>query len=253
MNLVALIGAHGGVGVTTVTAQLATVLNQRGLRVLAVDLSPSNDLRLHFGMALEDRAGLALQLLQQTPLGDAAYRGMEGIDFVPFGSITLDQMVALDRVTQQSPQGLMRQLERLDLPEQAWVLCDCSQGIYPYQSQVVQVAGMVIVVLNSDTQSFIKARTTQLFPAGDRPAPSFLLLNQFDAARELDQDILSMVRTAFPNQIIPTVIHRDEHVREALASKRSLLAYASSSQAALDFAHLGGWLTEFALGQREVA
>ncbi len=253
MILIALIGAHGGVGVTTVTAQLVTVLNQRGLRVLAVDLSPSNDLRLHFGMALEDRSGLALQFLQQAPWAEAAYRGMEGIDFVPFGSLTLDQLVAMDGATQKDPQWFLGQLKRLDISEQSWVLCDCSQGIYPFQAQVVQAADMVIVVLNSDTQSFVKARTTQLFPLGDQPAASYLLLNQFDAARELDRDILSLVRLAFPTQLIPTIIHRDEHVREALASKRSLLAYASSSQSALDFAHLGAWLTDWTPGQREVA
>lgn len=249
----ALIGAHGGVGVTTVTAQLATVLNHRGLRVLAMDLSPSNDLRLHFGMALEDSAGLALQVLRQSPWGEAAYRGMEGIDFIPFGGVTLDQLVAVDQTTRQSPQWFLGQLERLDIPEHSWVLCDCAQGIYPFQSQVVQAAELVIVVLNSDTQSFVKARTTQLFPQNDQPAASYLLLNQFDAARELDRDILSLVRVAFPTQLIPTIIHRDEHVREALASKRSLLAYASSSQSALDFAHLGAWLAEFTPQRQEVA
>ncbi|HXU92879.1 MAG TPA: cellulose synthase operon protein YhjQ/BcsQ, partial [Gallionella sp.] len=68
------------------------------------------------------------------------------------------------------------------------------------------------------------------------------LLNGFDPTRELDRDIAELLRVDLGAHLCPVTIHRDESVREALASKLSLEAYAPDSQAYDDFAALATWL-----------
>ena len=48
MKVITVVSAKGGVGKTTLAANLASVIAARGRRVLALDLDPQNALRLHF-------------------------------------------------------------------------------------------------------------------------------------------------------------------------------------------------------------
>ena len=51
MNVIAIVSAKGGVGKTTLTANLATALDRLGVATLLLaDLDPQNALGLHFGV-----------------------------------------------------------------------------------------------------------------------------------------------------------------------------------------------------------
>ena len=50
MPVVAVIGAKGGVGKTTLAANLSTSLAEAGHPVLAIDLDPQNALRFHLAL-----------------------------------------------------------------------------------------------------------------------------------------------------------------------------------------------------------
>ena len=52
MFVIAVIGAGGGVGRTTLTAALATACARRGRPVLAVDFDPQNLRGMHLGLDL---------------------------------------------------------------------------------------------------------------------------------------------------------------------------------------------------------
>jgi cellulose biosynthesis protein BcsQ len=54
MPLLCLASPKGGVGKTTLAANLACGLAGLGARVVALDLDPQNALRLHFGVPLHD-------------------------------------------------------------------------------------------------------------------------------------------------------------------------------------------------------
>ncbi len=59
MKVVTVVAAKGGVGKTTLAANLASVVAASGRRVLAVDLDPQHALRLHFGIPLNTIDGLS--------------------------------------------------------------------------------------------------------------------------------------------------------------------------------------------------
>jgi cellulose biosynthesis protein BcsQ len=66
MVLICFASPKGGVGKTTLAANVASGLSRAGQKVIALDLDPQNTLRLHFGVALSDRNGFTHRLLQQS-------------------------------------------------------------------------------------------------------------------------------------------------------------------------------------------
>ena len=57
MPLICVSSPKGGVGKTTLVANLAYALARAGNKVLALDLDVQNSLRLHFGVPFSDERG----------------------------------------------------------------------------------------------------------------------------------------------------------------------------------------------------
>ncbi len=244
MNVVSVMGSRGGVGVTTVTAQLACALASRQQHVIAIDLSHSNSLRLHLGMPLDDPSGMAPQILAGNRWSEAAYRSPGGVDFVPFGKVNRSELHQFTELTEKQSTWFSSCLELLDQPSNVYVLCDCAQAITVFQTQAIEASHMILTVVDCDPISFVKLNLSELIVTSDKVPDDRLLVNQFDATRDLDRDVVALMRAEFNQQMIPVMIHRDESVREALASKRDIFTYAPSSQAATDYVNLSMWLTE---------
>jgi cellulose synthase operon protein YhjQ len=241
--VIALVGTGGGVGTTTVAAHIAAALQAQQRRSLAFDFCANNTLRLHFGMDWEDGTGLAPQVLTGAPWNEAAYRSARGIDFVPFGR--LDHGLVPGEFwafLRKRPQWFAERLAELREESATVVVCDCPQGEGSWRDQILPHANLVVVVLGPDAVSYAQAAETVHRLAADGARDVALLLNGFDATRTLDRDIAVLLRHDFQRTLIPVVIHRDESLREALASRQTVFDYAPTSRAALDFTSLAGWV-----------
>lgn len=243
MKVISIIGTGGGVGVTTVTAQLAAALVVQNRRALAFDFSPDNVLRLHFGMAWEDGTGIAPQVIAGKPWHEAAYRSASGVDFVPFGCLEGGHTAAdFNAWLEAHAPSFSSRLEELDEPADTYVICDCPRTEGTLRVQALAAAHLTLIILAPDALSYaaVHAAAGSAFAQGAREV--VFVLNGFDSARTLDRDVAALMRTDFPYRLAPVVLHRDESLREALASKQSVFEYAPSSQAAHDFAALAMWL-----------
>lgn len=242
MKVVSITGAAGGVGATTVAAQLASSLAARGRFVIVFDFSPQNALRLHFGMPWEDGNGLVPSVLSGKPWHEAAYRCENGVDFLPFGECGEQDTAAFGRLLLKEPDWLASRLGELDVDDDTFILFDCPRAGHELRSQAHALSDLVLTVAAADTASY-----AALAGSRDRFAPEdankvACLINGFDPTRELDRDIAQLLRIEQGEHLCPVTVHRDESVREALASKLSLDAYAPHSQASVDYAALSTWL-----------
>lgn len=243
MRVISISGMSGGVGGTTVAAQLAACLAAHNKRVIAFDFSPQNTLRLHFGMSWEDGCGIVPQIQAGKPWNEAAYRSENGVDFLPFGKITPQNAADFMAQLAREPEWLLSILQEMDEADDTYVIIDCPQMEYAIFAQVYAASRLVIFVLEPDTSSYAafaesSAKSTKL----NEEKKVVHLLNGFDPTRALDRDIAQLMRTTPNNDLCPVVIHRDELVREALAHKLSLNDYAPYSQAAGDFTSLTTWV-----------
>lgn len=242
MNVVSITGICGGVGATTATAQLAAALAMRGRYVVAFDFSPHNTLRLHFGMPWEDGNGLVSQVMSGKPWNEAGYRCENGVDFLPFGQCGWQESEDFYRMLHQDSAWLASRLGELDNSADPCVLIDCPRTGYALRSQVYALSDLIVVVLAADTMSYAAIPEFRACLAPGDAAKVVYLLNGFDPTRALDRDIAKLLRFDLKTCFCPVTIHRDESVREALASKLSVDAYAPYSQASGDFAALTTWL-----------
>lgn len=240
--MIALSGICGGVGATTLTAELAHHLQQRHKNTLLLDFSPQNALRLHFGMAWGDRRGLAPQILAGKPWHESTFKCENGTHFLPFGHCDHTELPHLYERLHRTPNWLSTQLNAVDLGEDCWTLVDCPEISRELYNESHAMADLILVVLDTDTLSYAALAESQIGIAPEYVEKTIFVINKFDPSREIDRDVYQLLRQDLGELLCPVKIHRDESLREAFACQLSVAQYEASSQSAADFASLTTWL-----------
>ena len=103
MTLICFASPKGGVGKTTLAANVANELARGGQRVIALDLDPQNALRLHFGVPLADNTGFTHRLAQGLDWRRFLLQTSIGVSLLPYGSCGIDDAIALAAAAAQAP------------------------------------------------------------------------------------------------------------------------------------------------------
>jgi len=239
MKVIAIVSAKGGVGKTTLTANLATALQREGVAtLLVVDMDPQNALGLHFGADPRSLAGVSRASLAGEDWGSVCVQSPSGVHVLPYGVVNESDRVAFERHLDAHPNWLVQQLQGLALPEDAVVLIDTPPGPSVYMQQALSAAQVVVVVSLPDAASYAALALMQrLVHTYCTPRPDFsetlYVLNQVDGARQLSKDITRVMQDNLGERLVG-VVHEDQAVREALAYDQSVLEYDPQGQAADD-------------------
>lgn len=240
MKVIAIISAKGGVGKTTVSANLASALARQGRTVLAVDLDPQNALGLHFALEPREMRGIARSTLAREDWRAVVLRSPSGVYALPYGVVNEDDRAVFEAGIDAQPDWLAHRLAQLGLPADAIVVLDTPPGPSVYLRQALAVAHLAIVVALPDAASYAALPLTQrLVQTYCAPRRDFIdtlyVVNQADNARQLARDVANVMRGSFGERLAG-VIHQDPAVGEALASNATVLDYDRQSQATRDFA-----------------
>lgn len=239
MKVIAIVSAKGGVGKTTLTANLATALQSQGVgTLLVVDMDPQNALGLHFGADPRALGGVSRASLEGEHWGAVCVRSLSGVNVLPFGMVNESDRVAFERHLDAHPAWLVEQLQRLELPPDAVVLVDTPPGPSVYMQQALSAAQAAVIVSLPDAASYAALALMQrLVNTYCSPRPDFVdalyVVNQVDSARQLAKDITRVMQDNLGERLVG-VIHEDQAVREALAYDQSVLQYDAHGQAADD-------------------
>ncbi|MBU9830098.1 cellulose synthase operon protein YhjQ [Rahnella sp. FC061912-K] len=225
MAVIALQGFRGGTGTTCVTAALAWALAQLNEKVLVIDFSPDNLLRLHFGMPFEQSRGWCAAHQAGTAWQASALRYHPRLDFLPYGNVRPggDSPLPFDW-----PRAI-RQLKNTGVYD--WILID-SPAADPLPAQTV--ADATLMLLHADTQSHVRLHQHAL------PANGRYLVNQFMTSSQLQQDILLLWQETLAS-LVPTVLHRDESMAESLAAKQPVGEWDPDSKISRELNTLASW------------
>ncbi len=205
MTLIIVTSPKGGVGVTTVAAQIALDLGRRGQDVLAVDLGDQLALGLHLGV--------------NTP-------GEEGDD-----AVVAPSGIFFQHGNPRAGRGADRaQIALAARRDGRVIVADVAAGDNATRDALMKHAAILVHVLAADAGSL--AVLPQAMDVGGRKP--FCVLNLIDERRALATDAVSFVRTVFGANLIGA-IRRDEAVNEALGR----LTEIAPGSAARDFEALG--------------
>ncbi|WP_431271080.1 cellulose synthase operon protein YhjQ/BcsQ [Dankookia sp. P2] len=128
MPLICIASPKGGVGKTTLAANLADALRRQGRRVLAMDLDPQNALRLHFGVALADRGGFLAQAAQGLNWRDAVRQTPAGVALLPHGTVAMADALATVGLLERAPDLLLGPLREMLADPALIVVADLPPG-----------------------------------------------------------------------------------------------------------------------------
>lgn len=253
MKIVGLVSMKGGVGKTTIAANLATALaSTTERRAVAIDFAPQNALCAHFNQPQKNLLGLSSLGYRDCRWSDIAHDNEFSIGCYPFGTVSESERHTFEAKLAADPEWLRKELLKLQLPESAIVLVDTPPGPSVYLEQVTKCADLVLVVLLPDPAAYITVPMMESWIA-DQPKSSllrsFYLVNQIDNSISLHQDTLLVLQAKLHDRLSPVGLHRDEAVRESLAYQEPFVKRYPYSQTTQDMHNFSEWLVNQLSGQ----
>jgi cellulose synthase operon protein YhjQ len=247
MKAIAVVSAKGGVGKTTLAANIASVIASRHRRVVAIDLDPQNALRLHFGVPIDSIDGLSRATLAADSWRTVMIDGVDDITVIPFGAVIDEDRRRFEARLDQDPMLVAHMLASLGLDDDDLVIIDTPPGSSAYTRSALCAATFALNVVLADAASYAAIpQMEHMLDAYASPRRDFAgvgyVVNQVDQSRLLQKDVLKVLRQLLGERLFSGVIHDDEGVSEALAYATTLIHYDPLSQAAADLRACGDWL-----------
>lgn len=235
-KVIALVSINGGVGRSTLVTALSSGLQRHGESVVALDLDPQNALHHHFGVSAS-MPGIGRTSLEHGQWAPLQQLGFAGCQVLTFGDITVEQQENLERWLKNEPLWLAQRLASLGLSERQTVIIDTPAGNNVYFHQALNVADVVLVVVQADAASLGTLDQLDVLLAthleGERPPAVHVVVNQVDESNDFSLDMLE----AFKQRLgkAPLAVHRDMKINEALAFAADPLDTVAKRLASDDF------------------
>ena len=226
MPLIAFVSPKGGVGKTTLAANVAALLAARGHDVVALDLDPQNALRLHLGRSLREEEGFLSGLVQGRGWRTALRSTPYGVSLLPFGATEPRQAMELGRLLFDRPEALADPVGEILADPRRLIVVDTPPGPSPALSALLPLLDVTVVVLLADGGSvsliprvadgtFLGRGTLAMRAARQ----AVLALNQLELDQPLSDAVLDLARASMGSRLLG-VVGRDQDVAEALADRR---------------------------------
>lgn len=244
MQIIAFISGKGGVGKSTLTANIAMALTQREKRVLVIDLDPQNTQRHHLGMDPDEIAGLVREGITPHAMFDSPF----GMQFIPFGRVQDGELEEFAAGLKQHPTWLADGIDSLG-EQFDFVLLDTPPGPTVYLQQAIRAAHRALVIVLADAASYATLpKITALVEQYTKGRTDFMgmsrLINQMPTRGRLGHQVRDAMFSDPDAQVVPVVVHKDERVSQALAFERPVLEYYPGCKASLDIQYVTDWLVD---------
>ncbi|SBS26814.1 Light-independent protochlorophyllide reductase iron-sulfur ATP-binding protein [Marinomonas spartinae] len=222
MNIAYISSPKGGVGKTTLTANLSLSMQRLGYKVIALDLDPQNSLRHHFGVEVNDSRGLVTLLSPDISWQNYLLETSSGVSLLPYGQSNRDQKKAFDNKLATMPNFLYEKLDQLVLPEKSIILIDLPSGDSSALECIEKIPSVELVVLKPDGESVV---TLPLIRTGKK---TFFVINQVSRPHKLNRDIMDFYEQKMGSLLMGSV-HKDEAIPESFSMKKTIFDYSPYS------------------------
>ena len=245
MQVIAFVSGKGGVGKSTLTANVAVGLVNRKKRVLVIDLDPQNAQRLHMGLDPEEIAGMAREGVGPHAIFDSPF----GVDFIPFGVVREEELEEFEASLKAQPHWLANAIAALGPNAYDYVLLDTPPGPTVYLVQALLAANRALMTVLVDAASCATIpRMDALIAQYTEGRPDFggwqLLLNQMPTQSRLAHQVRAALLESYADRIVPVAVHRDIGVSQALAFERPVLHYEANCPASHDIQSVADWIID---------
>jgi len=253
MRVIAVVNQKGGSGKTTSAVNLSAVLAARGQRTLLIDLDPQGHCGVALGVPLSRiESGIEAALMQ----GAGSALLDDGLLWEPTPGLALApctvQLAALEAPggpLQDAPDRDRRLAALLDrlAPRFEWCVVDCPPHIGLLVFNALRACDEAIIPIETGYFALRAAerQVATIRTVAERLGRSIairVLPTLVRGSSRISQDILSSIRRNFGDDVLPTMIHEHDVLREAAGFGQPVTEYAPTSDARRDFDRLADWL-----------
>ena len=247
MRIIAVINQKGGVGKTTITANLGHALQIAGYRVMLIDMDPQAQLTTSLGIFRLPKKGVDRVLLDQTPLKTVEIHTRENIVLVPAGS----QLMEVEHLNNGgvSRATLLDTALQQQNPQQDFILIDCPPASGLLSANAIMAADEVLIPVSGDYLSLNGVAhlltTLKKFEAlRSGTLQRWVVMSRFHSRRRLSKEVRSKLIGHFPDRVLKTEIKEAAALAECPAAGRTIFEFRRTSSAAQGFMQLAQDLVE---------
>lgn len=242
MRSIAVINQKGGVGKTTLTANLAHALCLAGQKVCVIDLDPQGHLSISLGADSAD-LGVDAVLAGQAEVTDCVQHLRQGFDLLPAGA----RLAGLERLREHGMESAkrMREIIAEHFADRDFVLIDCPPSSGLLIANALYSADEVLVPVNGDYLALkglsFMMRTIRRFEGFmGRSLKRWIALNRFVGRRRLAGEVKENLLQHFPGSVLATQVREAAVLAECPGAGRTIFEYRQRSTSADELSDLAG-------------
>ncbi len=232
---IAVAARKGGVGKTTLSCGLGSVLASQNQRVLIIDLDPQSNAGYVLGTD-PTAPGTAKLLSGQMPQPQAASPNLYVLPGGP--ELSGHNILRLD------PEDLADAIQLLDYDI---LICDCPPGVEYLERLGLVASNIALVCTDAHPLAVIGASRVindlEIRKQKGRRGPNSwaLVLSRIDLRRTMDKALDEQLEQAYPN-LERFMIRQDTSLAWASAERIPLMDYAPTGKATNDIKLIGDWI-----------
>lgn len=250
MRRIAIINQKGGVGKTTTAANLGAALARLGRRVVLIDLDPQANLSLHLDRSSpESEPSTYTVLLGESTFADAVRATnspnlsivRSNID-LSGAELELASAIGRESLLRDAIDGWEQETRARDGRAPAdYVLIDCPPSLGLLSINGLVASGETIVTLQTEffaLQGMSKlVDVLKLLQKRLNPALSIagILPCMYDSRLKLAREVLSEIRSYFPDRVFQRAIGKNVKLAEAPSYGQTIFEYAPECSGASDY------------------
>lgn len=242
MTVIAVFNQKGGVGKTTISANLAAAIAKNGIEPLVIDLDPQAHLTALWQQQPTATQSIAAFYKGDSPLMDLAVGLNDGIRFIP-SHRELSRIDALPS-RQQAPLRRLKQAikEEMLLDGDIPIIIDCSPALGILAFSALFAADLVLIPVAAEYLALNGARILSQTLAGLEPMAGRktrrYLINRYIPGRNSVENVVASLHDNYPGDVLKTRIHEHDMLVEAIGWGSDIFSYNPDSSSSTEFALL---------------
>lgn len=251
MYICALANQKGGVGKTTTTQNLGTMLALAGKRVLLIDLDAQGNLTDAFGLHPQELERTMFQVMDGSlSLGDICQRIESNLYLAPANiNLAAAELALAGRMGRENL--LKKALGTQWVKEQRldYVLIDCPPSLGLLTINALAAASGILIPVQAEYYALAGLALIQQTLTAVRenlnPHISILgvVLTFYDQRKKLNRDVASCLKDEWGDLLFRAVIRDNVSLAEAPSNGQHIMAYKAASYGAQDYVALAGEFT----------
>ena len=241
MKKFAVLNQKGGVGKTTVTANLGHAMARLGNRVLVIDLDPQGHLATSLGIFKAPSHGIYEVMMKLMTAVDVTINTRENMSIIPAGK----QLGELERMgaTPSETAGLLKDALNGELGDFDYVFIDCPPSSGMLVVNAILAVDEILVPVPGDYLSLnglakLLMTLKKFAPHRDVPLKQWFFMSRFVSRRRLSKEVREKLLQYFPGQVLVTAIREAAVMAECPSVGRTIFEYRAKSAVAQDFMSL---------------